>query len=96
MTDRIVDFADRLRNHPQLFERFEEILAIIEDTGGNLDKADEAERKVIQEVRNLGHTVLQDWAQQKECQKGTELRASECSARGNGKKNSTGIRPMAK
>lgn len=96
MTDRTLSIDERLRNHPHLRERFAAILAIVEDAGGEIDLADEAERQVIAEVRQLGNTALHDWAVHKESQKNTELRTSESAAKGNGKKNSTGTRRSAK
>ena len=96
MTDQTKGLDERLRNHPHLRERFEALLAIVEDAGGNLDRADAAEMQVIAEVRRLGNTVLQDWAVKKEAQKSAEYRNTEKLASGNGKKNSTGVRRSVK
>ena len=43
MTDQTRSLDERLRNQPYLRERFEALLAIVEDAGGNLDLAAEAE-----------------------------------------------------
>ena len=96
MTDQTRSLDERLRNQPYLRERFEALLAIVEDAGGNLDLAAEAEMQVIAEVRRLGNTVLQGWALNKEAQKSAEYRNTEKSANGNGKKNSTGVRRSVK
>lgn len=96
MTDHTLNIDERLRKYPHLRDRFEALLSIVEDSGGNIDLADEAERQVIAEVRRLGNTVLHDWAVHKESQKSAELRAAEGTAQGNGKKNSTGSRRSAK
>jgi len=88
---------ERLNAHPHLRERVDQLLGIVEDTEGDLEKADEAERRVIEELRRLGQEVLQDWAVSKEKQKVEELRnASDRKVAGHGKKNSTGTRRSGK
>jgi len=52
----------RLKQHPQLRDRIERLVDLVEDAGDDLRKADEAERRVIEEVRRLGQEVLKDWA----------------------------------
>ncbi len=41
----------RLRRHPQLRGRIERLVDLVEDAGEDLRKADEAEQRVIEEVR---------------------------------------------
>ena len=55
--------AERLKQHPELARRFEMILDIVDNAAGDVEKADEAERRAIEAVRQLGNEVLQDWAQ---------------------------------
>ena len=50
---------ERLREYPELQARFEEMLAIVENADGDIVKADEAEERVIQELRQLGRSALQ-------------------------------------
>ena len=95
MTCTRPSFDGRLSKHPHLRERFESILAIVEDTAGNIDLADEAERLAIIEVRQLGAEMLHEWARTKESQKSMELGLSECNVLRNGKKNSIGRKPSA-
>jgi len=52
----------RLKQHPQLRGRVERLVDLVEDAGDDLRKADEAERRVIEEVRGLGQELLEDWA----------------------------------
>ena len=52
----------RLKKHPQLRGRIERLVDLVEDVGDDLRKADEAERRVIEEVRRLGQEVLEGWA----------------------------------
>jgi hypothetical protein len=82
---------ERLGKHPHLRERFESILAIVEDTADTIDLADEAERLAIIEVRQLGAAMLHEWARTKELQKSTEMGVTEKNAIRNGKKNSIGV-----
>lgn len=51
-----------LNTHPSLKERVEQLLQVVEDTEGSLEKADAAEQRVIEEVRKIGHTALTEWA----------------------------------
>jgi hypothetical protein len=90
MTGTRPSLDERLGKHPHLRERFESILAIVEDTAGTIDLADEAERLAIIEVRQLGAAMLHEWARTKESQKSTEIGATENNAIRNGKKNSIG------
>jgi hypothetical protein len=57
---------ERLREYPELRERFEEMLGIVENADGDIVKADEAEERVIQELRQLGQSALQGWAERKQ------------------------------
>lgn len=57
---------ERLREYPELRVRFEEMLAIVENADGDIVKADEAEERVIQELRQLGQSALQGWAERKQ------------------------------
>lgn len=57
---------ERLREYPELRARFEEMLGIVENADGDIVKADEAEERVIQELRQLGHEALQGWAERKQ------------------------------
>jgi hypothetical protein len=90
MTGTRPNLDDRLDKHPHLRERFESILAIVEDTAGTIELADEAERLAIIEVRQLGSAMLHEWARTKESQKSTEISVTENKAIRNGKKNSIG------
>jgi hypothetical protein len=57
---------ERLREYPELRARFEEMLAIVENADGDIVKADDAEERVIQELRQLGQSALQGWAERKQ------------------------------
>lgn len=93
MGDQKRSFEERLKAHPRLRDRIHQILSIAEDSEGKIDKADEAEQHVIDELRRLGQEVLQEWAVRKEREKVEQLKGSpDRKVEGHGKKKSPGIR----
>lgn len=63
----------RLRAHPELKARVERLLEIVEDAGGDWQKADAAEQRVIEELRQMGQQILQGWAQGQEHKQSQEV-----------------------
>ena len=61
-SDESQEFIEGLERHPELYERFKELLQIVENADGDALTADEAEERVVQEIRQLGHEALQAWA----------------------------------
>jgi len=53
---------DRLREHPELLERFQHILEISTSADGTIKKADEMEALLIEELRRLGNVTMESWA----------------------------------
>lgn len=49
---------ERLAAYPQLRERIEKLVDVMENSTGDVVLADEAERRVIEEVRQMGQDVL--------------------------------------
>ncbi len=94
MANTSLSLEERLSAYPQLRERREALLAIVEDTTAEVTRADEAERRVIAEVRRLGNEALCSWAARQAAAKQAEV-GQQGRARA-GKKNSTGIRPLGK
>jgi hypothetical protein len=84
----------RLNQHPQLRDRIERLVDIVEDAGDDLRKADEAERRVIEEVRRLGQEVLEGWADGQVVKRSEELDRTPGVWR-DGKKNFAGTAPSA-
>ena len=84
----------RLKRHPQLRGRVERLVDLVEDAGDDLRKADEAERRVIEEVRGLGRELLGDWADGQVAKRADELERTPGIWR-EGKKNSAGTVPSA-
>jgi hypothetical protein len=56
------NLEERLRAHPGLYERINRLLEVVENAAGEVNKAAEAERRVIDELRQLGQEALQGWA----------------------------------
>jgi hypothetical protein len=93
MSKKSID--ERLKAHPMLEGRIEAILDIVEDSAGEEERADEAERRMIEEVRQLGNEALQNWAERKIGEEGRVLGQGEGVKR-NGKKNFAGTRRLAR
>ena len=70
----------RLREHPELMERFQSILKISANTEGPLKSADEVEALLIEEMRRLGNTTMGDWAASAEQRLGDQLEQKDGSA----------------
>jgi hypothetical protein len=51
------------------------MLAIIENAGGDVEKAAEAERRIIEELRQMGSEVLHSWARRQQQKKEAEYDA---------------------
>lgn len=89
------DFLDRLQRHPDLQAEFEALLQIVENSEGDVVKADQAEELVAQRLQLLGQQAIQTWASRKhhkiqaECDSRSDLTRKE-------KKDSTGTHATAK
>lgn len=53
---------ERLNRHPELKTKIESLLSVVENAEGDLVKANEAEQRMIAEIRQLGQVALQEWA----------------------------------
>jgi len=86
----------RINRHPELKNRFESLLDIVENTGGDCIKADDAEQHVIDELRKMGNAALHGWAGVAAVSSAAQLRGEEEGLEGNGKKKSAGTPLLAK
>ena len=66
---------ERLREYPELKTKVETMLSIIENAGGDVEKAAEAERRIIEELRQMGNDVLHGWARRQHQKKEEEHNA---------------------
>ena len=81
-----------MNRQPNLKKRIQSILSIAEDDGEGIVKADEAENRVIEEVRKMGNEVLTGWAESRAEKSEVDFLVDEdivCS----GKKKYIGTRP---
>lgn len=70
LTPNDEELIRRLNAHPHVRRRVESMLSVVEDESGDLKLADDAEMRMIEEVRRMGHEALQAWA---------ERQTSQCS-----------------
>jgi len=71
---------EQLRKYPELFERLRCLLEITASAEGSLQKADEIEALLIEEMRRLGHTTMETWAGRAEQTLADELKQRDPSA----------------
>ena len=88
-TDRDRILLERLNRHPHLRARMESLLAVVEDAAGDCAKADAAERRVIDELRQMGNDALAAWAE-RGVEKQAVLAQAEPDWRPGGEKNCIG------
>ena len=81
--DRVL--LERLNCHPQMRARVESLLAVVEDAAGDCERADAAERRMIEELRQMGHEALTAWAE-RGVEKRTQAATEEPDWRPGGKK----------
>ena len=81
---------ERLSAHPQLLSRIEALLNVVENRAEDLEQADLAEQRVIEEVRQIGQQALSSWAERQHQKQVSLLRQNHPSLRKHLKKNSTG------
>lgn len=75
-----------LREQPKLRSRITALLELAQGSNAELERADDAEDWLIQEVRAMGQETLQAWAQSRVEQSEEEVRRSG-RAHSRGKKN---------
>ena len=85
----------RLDKYPGLRAKVEGMLDIVENAGGDVEKAAVAEHRVIDAMRELGHDILQQWASEQAAGKAAVAHATPGVNRKE-KKRSTGTRALGK
>lgn len=92
--DKFERLVKRLREHPLLADRIDEILDIVDNEEGISSTADQAEEGISQQMKKLGHEALETWASQ-ECEKQCgNFKKEFPRAQSHIKKNSTGTPPL--
>ena len=80
---------ERCRDHPELQAKIESLLAVVENAAGDVEKAAEAERRVTEELRQLGNEALHGWARRQAQRKEEEV-AQQSGVQRKEKKTSIG------
>ena len=73
---RETEMIGRLRRRPDLWERFEAILALTEVEEGELRTAESIQALLVEEVRRLGSAAMHRWAAQAGARTGREFAAA--------------------
>lgn len=84
------ELCERLRQNPELKERVEQLLSIIENEDGEATLANDAEQRVIDELRQMGKDALQSWADRQSNKASDKLKKQKPGVQKHGKKNSDG------
>jgi hypothetical protein len=84
---------ERLKEYPELRKKFEMLLEVVENAAGDIEKAAEAERRVTEELRQIGNAVLNAWGSKQTVRKENET-AKVPGMQRKLKKTSTGRRDM--
>jgi hypothetical protein len=90
------EIIEKMREYPELKERFEQLIAIVENTKGDATRADDAEYQVIEQMRKLGQDTLQSWANRQSKKMVERVSEQKPNMRRHVKKNSSGTQPMEK
>ena len=53
------EFFARSQRHPELQAKFDALLAVVENAPGDANKADAAEQRVFEELRQMGQPAIQ-------------------------------------
>ena len=85
-TAQETQLIERLRQHPEMLARVQSILDLAHATDGPLKSADEVEELLIQELRQLGRSTMNQWATQAEVRVGDELKSQDATVRRRKKK----------
>ena len=91
---RKTSLEERLREHPQLRARIERLLDVVENTQGEVVKADEAEQRCVEELRKMGQAALQAWATG-QAEQSERYWSARAGVSRKAKKNSSGRRASA-
>ncbi len=86
LSESEIELIKQLRAHPEMMERLQSILEITRNAEGPLKSADEIEELLIQEMRRLGNTSMNQWARLAEERVSDELKAEDPTVRSRKKK----------
>jgi hypothetical protein len=81
---------ERLNRHPELKTKIESLLSVVENAEADLLKANEAEQRMVEEIRQLGQVALQGWANRQNQEQTDRFIQDNPQAQRTRKKHSTG------
>ena len=90
----IEQISARLSKHPELWNRIDRLLNIVENQDGRATLADDAEERVIREMRKFGQEILGEWAREGAKREEEAVLNSGINVKRKSKKNSTGTPRM--
>ncbi len=96
MTGKASDSEERLNSHPILKKRILSLFEIVGDRSGNYNTADNAEEKIIEEIRHLGNELMHAWASEKESVIVEEIKKVSENIISHGKKKCHGVQHSEK
>ena len=56
------EITRKLHAHPHIRERIISILSVVESDAAGLRRADDAEERLVEEIRRMGQEAMQAWA----------------------------------
>lgn len=80
LTEQEARLIEQLRRHPQMMEQVQSIMEIARNEDGPLKSADEVEAMLVEQMRQLGHTTMSQWATTAEERVSTELQSQDPTA----------------
>ena len=83
------------QDHAELRERMASLVATVGNAAGNLEEADAAEERLVEEMRLLGRAAMRSWADERVVATEREVRLQAGMHR-QGKKNCSGTRSSAR
>ena len=86
LTAQEAKLIEQLRQHPEMLTRVQSLFDLANTTTGPLKTADQVEELLIQELRQLGHSTMTQWANQAEVRVGDELKSQDATLRSRKKK----------
>ena len=90
LSSQEMQLIEQLRQNPEIMARVQSILDITRNAEGPLKSADEVEGLLIQEMRRLGKTTMNQWAAQAEERVVQELKEQDPTIRSRKKKRRAG------
>src|SRR5206468_10645144 len=90
LSSQEMQLIEQLRQNPEIMARVQSILDITRNAEGPLKSADEVEGLLIQEMRRLGKTTMNQWAAQAEERVVQELNEQDPTIRSRKKKRRAG------